>query len=369
MLGTALGVSTPSISAWESGVVPPVERIRDYARAFATARTFLGPKPALIDGSHLTENEDQKWGALTDELISLRELALRPEDRIAVDSKPGSLGQFWHLPDGAPIRIITAPPWTADSRMKSPYASPWHPNYIAGLNDAHRDATTELYGHLRAANPLADVRFLTADAVSEEDLTGHVIILGQGPWLHHPLDTSNMLSYLAARLELPFGTQLRQEGDAQYDSAFVIASDSEGAPVYAGFRTPTSGERVYRPRFLRQTAQAGVAERQISEDGYPLLEHDVAVLYRAPNELNLATTVTICAGIFTRGTFGAVRALTDPALRGRNESFLLNHFDIDDFVAASFWLMFYVPVSRGPRGLGTVTPDLARPFHRLHDSR
>jgi hypothetical protein len=72
----------------------------------------------------------------------------------------------------------------------------------------------------------------------------------------------------------------------------------------------------------------------------------------------------MCTGTFSRGTFGAVRALTDAALRTRNEHFLLEHFGgLDDF-----WMLFYVPIFRSVNGLETVTPDLGRPFHWLRDS-
>jgi hypothetical protein len=89
----------------------------------------------------------------------------------------------------------------------------------------------------------------------------------------------------------------------------------------------------------------------------------VALLGRFPNPLNLSATVTICSGIFSRGTYGAVRALTDATLRARNERYLAGHFDLQNF-----WLLLHVPVFPGPTGALTLTPDLTRPFHRLRSS-
>jgi len=93
-------------------------------------------------------------------------------------------------------------------------------------------------------------------------------------------------------------------------------------------------------------------------DGEPLLEYDVALLARMPNELQMSATLTLCAGLFSRGTYGIVRALTDPQRVGPNEAYLRT-FERPD----NFWLLTYVPVFAGPDGLETLAPDLNRPFH------
>jgi hypothetical protein len=113
------------------------------------------------------------------------------------------------------------------------------------------------------------------------------------------------------------------------------------------------------PRFLKGAANTGA---RVIQAGVPILEYDVGLLARRRNALNLGTTVTVCAGIFSRGTYGAVRVLTDPNLRMRNEQVLTEEFDALD----NFWTLFFVPAFRSTEGrLETVTPDLARPFHRL----
>lgn len=367
MVAVALGVKAPSVSSWESGAaVPPVERLRDYALLFATERSFAEPEPALLDESDLTEQEDRRRKALIEELARLRDRALRPEGTPPSDT--GVLGgRFWYFPDVAPITIITTPMFqkVVDA---IPYANAWHPNHMASLGDADRDATIELFGHIRAENPTADVRFMTADEATDQDLLGHVIVLGQGdrmlqlPAEGQPHRDSGVLQYLAARLELPFGTQLPAGGDPEFDSEFVVTLDDDGEPTYVPAGEKPARVATYRPRWLRSSGESRSPRQK--HDGYPQLEYDVALLARKPNELNLATTVTLCSGVFSRGTFGAVRALTDPQLRGRNEAFLAEHFGGTD----DFWLLFYVPVFRGKSGMGTVTPDLARPFHWLRGS-
>jgi transcriptional regulator with XRE-family HTH domain len=366
MVAAALGVKAPSVSSWESGAaVPTRERLRDYALLFATERSFAGGDPVLLDESDLTDAEERRRQTLLDELARLRDQALRPEGSPEPDA--GSLGgRFWYFPDGAPITIITTQMFqkVVDAL---PYANAWHPNHMASLQDADRDATIELYGHIRAENPTADVRFKTADQATQEDLLGHVVVLGQGDLLGWgsggPAAGAGVLGYLAARLELPLGTQLPPGGNPEYDSEFVVTLDDDGVPTYVPPGDEPVRRATYRPRWLRESGEP--KSPRLTADGYPLLQYDVALLARKPNELNLATTVTVCSGIFSRGTYGAVRALTDPALRSRNEAFLHQQFGGTD----DFWLLTLVPVFRGMSGLGTVTPDLARPLHFLRGSR
>jgi hypothetical protein len=212
------------------------------------------------------------------------------------------------------------------------------------------------------------VRFLTADQATQDDLIGHVVVLGQADRLlfstRHPASEyyATVLEFLAARLELPLGTHISPEGDPDLDGEFAVTTDADEKPTWFGPGVTPTRVEAYRPRFLRDTTEPG--RPRLKDDGFPVLEYDVAMLARRPNQLNLASTVTICSGVFSRGTYGSVRALTDPALRNRNELYLTDHFG----GLADFWLLFYVPVFRGPTGLSTVTPDLERPFHRLRSS-
>jgi hypothetical protein len=321
----------------------------------------------MLDESDLDDTEDRRRQSLTDELGRLRDLVAAPEGGQQPDA--GVLGgRFWYFPDGAPITIITTPMFRSVTSAV-PYANPWHPNHMASLGDADRDATIELFGHIRAENPTADVRFKTGREATEEDLLGHVVVLGQGDQMlqwgaaQQPRPDSVVLQYLAARLELPFGTQLPEGGDPEYDSEFVVTLDEEGEPTYVESDGKPAKVATYRPRWIRGKGEG--RGRRVQRDGYPQLQYDVAVLLRKPNQLNLATTVTLCSGLFSRGTYGAVRALTDPQLRSRNEKLLTDRFGGTD----DFWVMFYVPIFTRIYGLGTITPDLTRPFHWLRGSR
>lgn len=364
-LAAALGVSPPLISAWESGTaVPPPDRMRDYALAFASPRTFAGAEPQLVDESDLTAAEERERQLLIDELGRLRDVAQRPPG-VPAPGRGALGGRFWYFPDGAPIRVITTPIWPSLEKVV-PYADPWHPNYIHGFRDMDRDATIELVSHIRAENPATDVRFMTAENATRDDLIKHVIVLGQlgsmglSGDVRHPESEyePSVMDYLIRRLEIPVATRVPLEADVEFDGEFVVTLDDEGSPRWFGNGEQPARLEVHRPRFVRE----GKARTEV--DGYPVLEYDVAFLARRPNELNQAMTVTMCAGVFSRGTYGAVRALTDPTLRTRNEQFLTEYFGgLDDF-----WMLFYVPVFRSMKGLETVTPDLKRPFHRLRDS-
>lgn len=364
-VASALGVSPALVSSWESGgAVPSAERLRDYALAFASERTFAQADPELPDESDLTPAEDRRRQDLTDELGRLRDVAMRPDD--APESGRGALGgRFWYFPDGAPVRVITTPIWPSLAAV-NPYADPRHPNYIQAFRDMDADATIELVSHIRAENPATDVRFLTADKATRDDLIKHVVVLGQnGNMLrsdrpppegseHQP----SIMDYLVPRLEIPVATQMPDGGNNEWDTEFIVTLDERGDPTYYSAGETPARVEAHRPRFLR------TGRERETEDGMPLLEYDVALLARQPNQLNRSMSVTLCTGTFSRGTFGAVRALTDPTLRARNEEFLLKHFGTLDH----FWMLFYVPVFRAMAGLETVTPDLERPFHRLRDS-
>lgn len=349
-IAQALGASAPLVSSWESpvgGAVPPVERLRAYALFFATQATIHGDPARLVDLSDLTDEEEARRAALLDELLDLRGGALGAQaQRVA---------SFWHFPDGQPIRIISTV--LASGGARSEYADRWHPNHIGALRYSDIDAVLEVYGQIRADNPDSDVICLGDDEVTSQTFSSHVVILGGGdeaPALAEPRLASGRTdpwTYYRRRLSLPVSVQLHEGGDEQYDREYVVAVDEYGAPDYDG-----TGRRTFRPRYML----APDGTRRLGPTGRPLLEYDVALLARLPNEMNLSTTVTICSGVFSRGTYGAVRAFTDPVLTQKNRQRL--HHLVDP---GRFWMLMYVPMFQGMDGLQTLTPDLNRPMHVL----
>jgi transcriptional regulator with XRE-family HTH domain len=361
----ALGVSLPLISSWESGkAVPPEERLKSYALFFATRRTRAGAAAKLLPLDDLTDDEERLRRELIDELIALREAALK-DDGSAAPATGALGGRFWYFPDGQPVVILYN---TFESLAALDYSQPKHPNYISQLANADIDGLLELVGHIRAENPTIEIRWKAlggrgagADSLKPDDLSANLVLLGGAVESRG----ANPYAWLQRRMDLPIFTRLPDGGDEDYDSEFVVQVDEQGHPHHEG-----PAEEVYRPVFLRDSDAQG-RPRLLSEPDeqgrrFPQLEYDVALLARQPNPLNLSASITICSGIFSRGAYGSVRSMTDASLRTRNEAYLYERFrDPEDRTALRpFWMLFHVPVLLGE----TLTPDLNRPFHRLRRS-
>jgi len=406
--------------------VPSEGWLQAYARFFATHRSMEGDVPRLLDLRELTDQEEQARRALVDELVELREAAARPASErtqtgalggrfyyfpdgqpvriiysklpdhellrrppsaepllqaarhvlVGQDGEPAGelrkaaeelqhydtlhealalLEEAAHRlePDSEAVQTLRAARHTFES-VGVQYANPWHPNAITALHNGDVDSVLELVGHVRAENTGADVRWVAPDELSPDDLTNHVVVLGGADTVYGTEGhRSSALDYLLARLDLPVSTRLAPGGDPEYDSEFVVALDAEGRPDRQGDRREEHAPRF----FLDRDGQ------RVLDEGQPRLEYDVALLGRFADPMNLSATVTICSGIFSRGTYGAVRALTDATLRARNERYLAGHVDLQNF-----WLLLHVPVFPGPAAALTLTPDLTRPFHRLRSS-
>lgn len=346
LLGEGRALSPALISSWESGKASPPDRwLEAYARKLSVAADAVGGDPVA---------------GLLARLTALRGVAAGSDD-LPVPARTGVLGgRFWHFPDGRPVRIVTTPMYQ-DVVDAVPYANPFHPNYIESLRNADMDATIELVAHIRAENPNSDVRYLTRRDVDRDDLTAHLVLLGGGDTLVDPsLPTRELspLAWLVRRLDLPVFTQVPDGGDNEYDLEFVVTLDDTGQPTYGGPR-----REIVRPTFLQVDGHRIQVDGQgnpVAHGGFPLLEYDVGLLLRRPNPMNLSATVTLCSGVFSRGTYGVVRCLTDVQLRRTNEEFVDEQYGLEDF-----WLLLRVPVLQTRRGAETITPDLNRPFHVL----
>jgi hypothetical protein len=98
----------------------------------------------------------------------------------------------------------------------------------------------------------------------------------------------------------------------------------------------------------------------VRRDGHVELRSDVALYVRAPNPYHRRRTLTLCGGAYSRGTYAAVRALTDEQFRGHNEEYLARHFPS----GATMGLLMRVQV---PAGASAVTPDWTDPAARLYE--
>lgn len=328
-LGGDSPLSLSLISSWESTrrpIPPPASRLSGYATFFATPRSVESTPARLLGERELTEEEQGLREALYAELLSLR-FPDEPQyvDDPVVAPRPVTIagpvdtigGGTWFFADQRPI-IIVAGSLPRRLRQQMPFTDPRDPDYVKSYMLADLDALLELHGHIRAVNPAADVRVSQANEMGEDDFTSHLVLLGG-------VDFNPVNQDISRRLKLPVRQQMRP-------------SDED-----AGFFSTEDGERFEPVR---------------DQDG-SLLE-DVAHFFRGRNPYNARRTVTLCNGMYGRGTYGAVRALTDAKFRDRNEDYVKQRFR----ERQSFSLLMRVRIN--PNG-AVLTPDWTQADERLHE--
>jgi hypothetical protein len=190
------------------------------------------------------------------------------------------------------------------------------------LNYSELDALFELHGHVRASNPDSEVYLRMAGKLAPDDYTSHLAVLGGIDW---NTATRNLLS----RLQLP----VQQIADWS-------------APDGQYFEVQENGKTVRHRAAVDRTSGNGDAGPAGSKG---ILREDVALFARGVNPWNRKRTVTICHGMYGRGTYGAVRALTDKRFRDRNAEYVQSRFGDRD----TYCILTRVPIVDG----ATLTPD------------
>lgn len=314
-LAAALGDGEPlasaTVSSWESPLapkLPPADRLRGYARFFATHRSIEGKTPHLVPLDSLTAEEEAERKALEGELLSLRAKAARPTLRAEVPTR-----RSWHFSDSGPVNIVCA---QLPRDEAGALADPSDPNFTALRSLADLDSLIELHGHVRRENPDMDVFFKASTGIAPDDLSGHVVLLGGIAW-------NELTDVLTEMTVLP----VRQVRDVAVEAGEIFIADTNDT------------ERKFLPTY-RGPDQTNLKE-------------DVGLLARTPNPLNSNRTLTICNGVHSRGVLGAVRTLTDKRLRDSNERYLAQHFED----VAAFAILMRVNVIEGR----AMTPDFNTP--------
>lgn len=333
--GAGKSVSVPLVSSWESQTkpkVPPVSRIQDIARFFASPRSFDGKVGRLLSLDDLTVEERAASEGLLQELTRLRDEALDAPDvardpTAISDLRPriaqSFSGGLYRFRPGDRITIVCGQ-LPDEMLQQMHYTDPYDPDFIMSYQYSDLDALIELFGHLRAANPTSPVWFKAADQLSSDDYTGHLVLLGGVDW---NVATSSVL----ARLQLPVlqVNDWHKEGGAYFE----VAEDD--------------GRKVAHHARLDES------------DGKKILREDVALFARAVNPFNRKRFVTICNGMYGRGTYGAVRALTDERFRDRNMEYIQARFEGSE----AFCILTRVTVENTL----TLTPDWTLPETRLFE--
>ncbi|HEX6358517.1 MAG TPA: helix-turn-helix transcriptional regulator [Actinophytocola sp.] len=322
-LAEALGTSVPLISSWESRTAPktpPKGRLEAYATFFATEKSVAQTPFRVLPKSQLTSEEQTRRDELFRELTSLRNGPEGHQPGLTAADPIGS--GHWLFPPDQDITIVCSmlPP---EYLRSIPYTDPNAPDYVDLYKFADLDALFELFGHVRAANPLNNVRVRTPNEVTTDDYTSHLVVLGGVDW-------NRTTAVLLHRLELPVRQLPRpDEGEA---GGFVVGEGED--------------QKLFAP----------VLEKV---GGNEALVEDVAHFFRAPSPFNEQRTITICNGMYGRGTYGAVRALTDVRFRARNEKYLRERFAGKD----TFSILSRVKVFLGV----AVTPDWSSSEDLLHE--
>jgi transcriptional regulator with XRE-family HTH domain len=337
-LGGSRPLSTALISSWESlnnPRIPPVPRLRAYAALFAVDRSFEQGEPRLLQPAEMTRDERGAASELERELLALRADAVRSSHVTPPPGRPDEVATArldlvieslatgpWRFEDGNAITIVCSQ-WPAEKLAGIPYKDITDPDYTRLVTFADLDSLVELYGHLRAANPASRIEFRAADHMEPDDYTTHLISLGGPDW-------NRVTRELLNELRLPVQ---------------VFADWGESGDVY--FQADGSGhDGRHSPR---------LEDREGRND----LSEDVGLLARGPNPYNDRRMVTICCGMYARGTYGLVRALTDPRFRDRNSLYLESRFAHAD----TFCMLSRVRVVNGT----TVTPNWTLESFRLFE--
>jgi hypothetical protein len=341
-MGGDRSLSVALISSWESRTnpkIPPIPRLEAYATFFATSRSVEGPVPRLLSLSELTDGEQDARGDLERELLHLRGAAMRSADASALlppdvhtlrsasvaetDQLAEALNEGpWRFRDGMPITLVCAQ-LPADKLAGMPYADPADPDYVALYTYADLDALFELHGHVRAANPVNQVDLRAAHQLMPDDYTTHLVSLGGVDW---NVATQSVLS----QLQLP----VRQvtDWDSAADPYFEVDEGDRKVQHYPNLDKSDEGQ---------------------------VLREDVALFARAKNPYNQKRTVTICNGMYSAGSYGSVRALTDARFRDRNGEYVRSRFG----GSQQFCILTRVRVENGV----PLTPDWTLPANRLFE--
>lgn len=316
VLARALDVSVPLVSSWENGkAVPSVARLDEYARFFA--RTAAAGRPRVPAVDDLDADERNRYDRLRSDLLARRGSTVPtpgPSDTDAAWISP------LRYPPGEAITIVCSelPP---ERRRQIPYSDPDSPDYVPSYRYADLDALIELQPYVGALNPTSPITVGTWEELSPDDKSAHLIALGGvdfNPAIRATLEDLNRLPV----------SQLERSTDR--DTGGFRLRDEDG-------RTRAAVPVLRRGRLVE----------------------DVAHFLRSPNTFNTQTTITFFGGQYSRGSYGVVRALTDPNSRERNAAYLRRRFGH----ATTYSVVCRVQIKANQ----VVVPDWTIPENLLHE--
>jgi transcriptional regulator with XRE-family HTH domain len=279
LLAQALGVSVPLVSSWEKGTIPPLRRIDGYARLFGAGRA--GPRGEALAVNELTADEFARYRQLLTDLTDLRA-------GVEHVSRAGEIRSPLQFPIGQAITIVCSE-LSSELRQRLGYADERDPNFIRAYQYADLDSLIELHGFINSINPGNPITVSVPSELTTDQLNAHLVVLGG-------VDFNWVSAAILKDLTHVPVAQRERQTDAD-EGAFTVGS----------------GRAEFRPRLVVDV------DRRI-------LREDVALFLRSPNPYNRERSATLCNGMFSRGTLGVVRALTDRNIRNRNNEYVSQRF-------------------------------------------
>lgn len=284
-LAIAADVSVRTVSDLERGV--NLTARKDTARLLADALRLSGSARAEFEAAGRARPHGRS-GRHDAVLVAKADRLGRPAD--AAESPLHSPLGPWRFPGGTVITIACAelPKEKVD---QTPYSDPADPDYTELSGYADKDSLLELSRHIAWLNPDAPpVRLRPPRMLSSSDYHTHLVAVGGTDW-----------NTLTRRCLDILGLPVRQ----------IAEWGTEGGQFFeVNENSITTRHRPAREKTGNQKT---------------LLE-DVALFARVASPFSRGRTITICCGMYARGTLGVVRALTDESVRDRNTAFLRSRF-------------------------------------------
>ncbi len=223
---------------------------------------------------------------------------------------PNSL---WNFGDNS--RIVLAcghmPP-----DLRPPQSDPGHMDYARASGLADLDSLMDIYGEVRACNPMSRVAITTAEDLTQHDTTNHLILIGGLAW-------NTVQQWLSQIFRIP-----------------IIGSDP-GEREAIAVRSPDGSEYEFKCVYL-------------GGRGGRVLMEEVGFFVRGRNPSAPQRTLTVCGGITTRGVQGVAQCFIDQEKRELNEAHLKERFPD----GSTYCIVMRVPIMVNGDPL---TPDLSNP--------
>jgi transcriptional regulator with XRE-family HTH domain len=340
VLSTKKQVGVTTISAWENpspDQLPPLDRLKVYARLFCTDRSFASASPRLLRDDELTEDERQQESALNMELRALREKVQSPASGPTTNKRTSLI---WKFPDENPISIVCSGVRLED---QPPYANSSHLNYTPYANFADLNSLIDVYGEVKANNPSSEVKLLLPYNPSSE----------VKPPLPKVLDHESSLNHLVF---IGGAAVARAEGDQEGRDRSAVKSEVERvAPNIPLPAVHESGDT----HIFTYKVEGEIREFTSTRDDDGNLTHDVGFIARGPHINNPGRTVTMISGITSRGVHGAALCFIHRDLREKNEEYFKDYFGNTN----AFCILMRVPVRDGM----ALPPNLLERTNRLYE--